>query len=200
MKKLLILSCVTLLCAGNIAVVAADPSTAPKAGPRAALFDGKNLDCWEVLKCEAVVENNNIFLRGGNGMVQTKKQYGDFVLEFEWKSLKEDQWDSGVYFRYDSIPANKPWPPRYQANMRKGQEGNVGGLKGAISQGLFKNGEWNSFKMTVRGTTVEMEINGKPAWKAEGLEGPKEGFIGLQAEIPGGGQCLFRNIFITELK
>ena len=200
MKNLLIHSCAALLCVFNLSVAAADNATVPKAGPRVALFDGKTLDGWDVLKCEAVVENGNIFLRGGNGMVQTKKQYGDFIIEFEWKSLKEDQWDSGVYFRYDSIPANKPWPPRYQANMRKGLEGNVGGLKEATSLGLFKNGDWNTFKMTVRGTMVEMEINGKPAWKADGLEGPKAGFIGLQAEIPGGGQCLFRNVFITELK
>ena len=45
-----------------------------------------------------------------------------------------------------------------------------------------------------------MEVNGKPAWKADGLEGPKEGFISLQAEVPNGGQYRFRNIFITELK
>jgi hypothetical protein len=76
----------------------------------------------------------------------------------------------------------------------------VGELKGAASHGLCKDGEWNSFKLTVRGTTVAMEINGKPAWKTDGLQGPKESFIALQAEVPGGGQCLFRNLYITELK
>jgi hypothetical protein len=190
-----------VLSALAFAVVAADqPKALPPSGQRVALFDGKTLEGWDVLKCEAVVENGSILLRAGNGMVQTKKKYGDFVLEWEWKSLKPDQWDSGVYFRYDSIPANQPWPPRYQANLKKGVEGNVDGLEDAASHGLFKKGEWNSFKLTVRGTTAELEINGKPAWKADGLKGPKEGFIGLQAEIPGGGQCLFRNIYITELK
>jgi hypothetical protein len=121
-------------------------------------------------------------------------------MEYEWKSLKEKDWDSGVYFRYDSIPDGQIWPPRYQANLRQGDEGNVGFLKGATSRGLFKSGEWNSFKLTVIGTTAAMEINGKPAWKADGLEGPKKGFVGLQCEVPGGGQCLFRNIYITELK
>jgi hypothetical protein len=79
-------------------------------------------------------------------------------------------------------------------------EGNVGGLKGAESKGLLKDHEWNSFKLTVRGTKAELDINGKPAWKADGLEGPEEGFIGIQAEVPGGGQHRFRNIYITELK
>lgn len=179
---------------------AADGVKAPKPGPRVALFDGKNLDAWDVLKCEAVVNDGSILLRAGNGLVQTKKKYRDFVLEYEWKALKDSEWDSGVYFRYDSVPDNQPWPPRYQANLRQGDEGNVGGLKGATSKGLFKDGEWNLFKLTVRGTTAEMEINGKPAWKATGLEGPENSFISLQAEVPGGGQNRFRNIYITELK
>ena len=52
----------------------------------------------------------------------------------------------------------------------------------------------------MRGTHAELEINGKPAWEANGLEGPKESYIALQAEVPGGGQHRFRNIYITELK
>lgn len=191
---------VAVFCLVLVSSFAADQATTPNKGTRVSLFDGKTLAGWDVLKCEAAVDNGNILIRAGNGLVQTQKKYGDFILEYEWKPLKADQWDSGVYFRYDSVPNNDPWPPRYQANLRKGDEGNVGGLKGATSQGLIRNGAWNSFKLTVQGTTAAMEINGKPAWKAAGLEGPKEGFIALQCEVPGGGQCLFRNVYITELK
>lgn len=172
----------------------------PAKGPRTCLFDGRTLNGWDVLKCQAAVEDGAILIKGGNGMVQSGGQYADFVLEYEWKSLKAKDWDSGVYFRYDSIPDGQIWPPRYQANLRQGDEGNVGGLKGATSRGLFKDGEWNSFRLTVTGTTAAMEINGKPAWKTDGLEGPKRGFVGLQCEVPGGGQCLFRSVYITELK
>ena len=183
------------------AATAAEPAAAPAGGgARVSLFDGKTLAGWDVLKCEAVVDNGEILLKSGNGLVQSQKKYGDFVLEFEWKPLKDDKWDSGVYFRYDGVPANRPWPKRYQANMRKGDEGNVDGLAGAKSTGLIKPGDWNSFKLTVRGTKAEMEINGKPAWKADGLAGPTESYIALQAEVPGGGQNRFRNIFITELQ
>ena len=77
--------------------------------------------------------------------------YGDFILEFEWKKLAEDAWDSGVYFRYDTVPPKRPWPGRYQVNLRKGLEGNVGGIEGAESSGLIKPDEWNRFKLTVRG-------------------------------------------------
>ena len=62
---------------GHQAVLAADPQ-APKPGQRVALFDGKNLDAWDVLKCEAVVDNGEILLKAGNGMVQTKKNFSFF--------------------------------------------------------------------------------------------------------------------------
>ena len=166
---------------------------------RVALFDGETLKGWTVLSCEAKVENGNLLLESGNGLVQTEARYEDFVLEFEWKPLREDGWDSGVYFRYDSVPAGNPWPRRYQANLLKGSEGNVGGLENARSEGLIKNGQWNRFKLTVQNTHASMEINGQSAWHADGLEGPEEGFIAFQAEVPGGGQHLFRNIYLTEL-
>lgn len=180
-------------------VLALDMAGAEATGKRMPLFDGKTLEGWSVLKCEAVLDNGEILLKAGNGLVQTEKKYGDFILEYDWKALRQDRWDSGVYFRYDSVPANRPWPARYQVNLLKGMEGNVGSLKEARSSGLTQDGEWNRFKLTVWGTRAELEINGKPAWKADGLEGPRQGYIALQAEVPGGGQFRFRNIYITEL-
>ena len=200
MKNLLVYSLVAAWVVFGQQAVSASDATPAKPGQRVALFDGSDLDVWDVLKCEAVVDNGEILLKGGNGLVQTKKKYKDYVFEYEWKALKDDKWDSGIYFRYDSVPADKPWPPRYQANLLKGDEGNVAGLKGATSKGLCKDHEWNSSKLTVRGSTAEMEINGKPAWKATGLEGPEWSYIAIQSEVPGGGQFRFRNIYITELQ
>jgi 3-keto-disaccharide hydrolase len=198
MKTRFVCAWVALWCV--LPVFVADQAKALAAGRRVALFDGQSLDGWDVLKCEAVVDQGEILIKAGNGLVQTRKQYSDFIIEYEWKALKGTNWDSGVYFRYDSVPAGKPWPPRYQANLRQGEEGDVPGLKGATSRGLFKDGEWNSFKLTVRGATAEMEINGKPAWKTAALQGPRKGFISLQAEVPNGGQNRFRGIYLTELK
>ncbi len=162
------------------------------------LFNGKDFTGWDILKCEAVVQDGMILLKAGNGLVQTKEQYADFVLDCEWKALKPDRWDSGIYIRYTEVPKGRPWPGRYQANIRKGMEGNMGGVKGATSKGLIKPGEWNRFVLTAKGTTAALEINGKPAWKGDGLKVPK-GFISIQAEVPGGGQFLFRNIRIRVL-
>ena len=166
---------------------------------RVSLFNGKDLKGWSILKCEAEVKDGNMFIKSGNGLVQTAKKYQNFVLEYEWKALGENKWDSGVYFRYTSVPKGRPWPKRYQANLLKGKEGDVGGIEGASSKGLLRDREWNKFKLTVNGSKISLQINGKDAWKSDGLEDLEAGFIAMQAEVPGGGQHYFRNIFITEL-
>ncbi len=163
------------------------------------LFDGKTLEGWDVLKCKAQVKDGAILLEDGNGLVQSKKQYKDFVLEYEWKALKSDEWDSGVYFRYTEIPEGSPWPPKYQVNLRKGMEGELVGFDEGKNKVPTKAGQWNHFELTLKGTVASLKVNGKQAWKVDGIESP-EGFISLQAEIPGGGQFLFRNIRLTELK
>ncbi len=195
----------TLVTALALATTSCTACKSPKAvengkNARVALFDGKTLNGWTVLKCVATVDNGEILIVSGNGLVQTEKKYRDFVLEFEWKPLKAQKWDSGIYFRYGSVPPNRPWPARYQANLMQGQEGNISDLPGAQSKGLVKPGDWNRFKLTVRGTKAALEINGTPAWQADGLGDPAEGYIALQAEVPGGGQHRFRNIYLTELK
>jgi hypothetical protein len=173
---------------------------APAPAPASvALFDGTSLDGWDVLKCEAEVQDGCLLIKSGDGIVQTKEQYADYVLEVEWKALNVGKfYDSGVYIRYTEIPKNAPWPKNYQLNLSRGQEGNIPGIKAASSKGLVKEGEWNRFKATVKGTKVALEINDKPAWEVNEIQSPK-GYIGLQAEVPRGGQFLFRNIRLTKL-
>lgn len=180
-----------------LAVCAATAQAGEIKGKTRDLFNGKDLTGWKAITCEVEVCDGAILLKSGNGVLQADGEYGDFILELDWKALnKEPQmWDSGIYFRYTTIPAKRPWPAHYQVNLRKGLEGNVE-LPGAKSSGLTKPGEWNHFKLTVQGSGAALEINGKPAWKADGLEVPK-GFLSLQSEVPGGGQFLFRNIRIT---
>lgn len=168
-------------------------------GDRRSLFNGENLEGWKLLNCDAVADNGEILIRDGNGLVQTERQFVNFVLEFEWKALAEDNWDSGVYFRYDKEPDKRPWPSRFQVNLRKGMEGNVDGIKGAESRVKIREGEWNSFRLCVQGNAATLHINGEEAWQGEGMVGPPAGFIALQAEVPQGGQHRFRNIYITEL-
>lgn len=162
------------------------------------LFDGQTLDGWQVTGCETVVEEGAILLKSGDGFVRTNHRYDDFVLDLEWKALRAEKYDSGIYLRADLPEEGRPWPRRYQINLLQGKEGMLIGKPETGPKGSIKPGQWNRFRLTVIGSTAAMEINGKPAWKADGLESAA-GYIGLQSEVPGGGQFLFRNITVTEL-
>ena len=165
------------------------------------LFDGKTLNGWKVVTCEAEVADGAILIKDGNGFLLADKQYADFVLECDWKALNTNMWDSGIYIRSDALPepgAKFPWPKQHQVNLRKGEEGAIPGVDKAKCSALFKKGEWNHFKLTVKGDTAELEFNGEKAWTKNGIT-PAKGYLCLQAEVPGGGQFLFKNITILEL-
>lgn len=190
-----------LILAGALALgnITCSVRAADDAGFRHSLFNGRNLDGWQVYGCDAAVENGLLVLKSGNGWLRAKQLYTDFVLDVDWRALKSTDYDSGIYIRAE-LPkkAGQTFPSRYQVNLKQGDEGNLKQLKDAKSSGLVKPGDWNHFRIIVVGNTAELEINGKPAWKASGLEN-REGFIGIQSEVPLGGQYEFRNIVVTEL-
>jgi hypothetical protein len=163
-----------------------------------ALFDGQTLNGWDILTCDAQVQDGAILLKAGDGLVQTERKYRDFILDLEWKALRDDNWDSGIYFRYPNVPTGRPWPQRYQVNLRKGMEGNLDAIPTGKNPVPIKPGEWNRFILTVRGPTAALTVNGSPAWQVDDLE-ELESHIALQAEVPGGGQFLFRKIQLTDL-
>jgi hypothetical protein len=164
------------------------------------LFNGRDLAGWDVTNCEVAVEDGALVLKAGNGLVRSNLEFGDFVLELDWRARNPDAYDSGIFVRanFPSEKKGRAWPDRYQINLKRGEDGNLVGVKDAVSTGLAKPGEWNHFKITCVGPKIELEINGKPAWKHDGLKADR-GFIGLQSEVPAGGQFEFKNIRVTEL-
>jgi len=176
----------------------AEQASGTQSGVRYSLFNGKNLDGWHVTNCQAAVENGAIVVQSGNGLVRADHRYGDIILELKWRARKADAWDSGVYFRSELPAEGKNWPTRYQINLKKGEEGNLTVVKEARSSGLVKDGEWNSFKLTSIGHVATLEINGQLAWKTDKIES-LDGYVGLQVEVPLGGQFEFKDIYITEL-
>jgi hypothetical protein len=168
------------------------------------LFNGKDLAGWVVTTCTAKAENGTLVLADGNGWVRTEKQYGDFVLDLEWKNLKAEKFDSGVYFRSEKLKPGKRFPDKYQINLLQGEEGSLVTNKqvkvvgeGKV-KGLAKAGEWNRLRLTCVGGKAELEVNGKPAWKVDGIV-PAVGFIGLQCEVTGGGPFEFQNLKVKPL-
>ena len=189
----------------SLALVVAGSTTLPSrtaaaepVGHRVKLFNGENLQGWHVTNCDVVVENGNMVLKEGDGFVRADSRYRDFILEADYRALQADKYDAGIYIRCELPTGTRPWPTQYQVNLKQGDELNLNKFPTGRSAGLVKPGEWNHFKLTVVGDKASMEINGKPAWEAQGIE-TKDGFIGIQAEVKLGGQFEFKEIYVTEL-
>ena len=180
----------------------AEPLAAQEANVRcghtSSLFNGTSLDGWAVQNAAKVeIQDGNLLLKEGNGWLRSHHVYADFQMHVEWKALQAEAYDAGIYLR--AQPGGAPFPKRgYQANLLQGKEGNIGSLPGAESQGLVKPGDWNAFDITVVGDRVTMVINGCPAYSVGGIKEPV-GHVGIQVEVPKGGQFLLRNLCITEL-
>ena len=168
------------------------------AGYEMPLFDGKTLDGWTAEnEAAAEVQDGMLLLKAGDGWLRSDHTYGDFILHVEWKALKADQYDAGIYLRAGR--EGKPFPKRgYQINLKQGQEGTLIGNKAGKVSGMIKPGQWNAFDITAKGEQVTLEINGKQAYQTDGLKFPR-GYVGIQVEVPLGGQFLLRNLKITEL-
>jgi len=200
-----------------------------------ALFNGKNLDGWEQRSGTAKyrVEDGAIVgttvLKTGNSFLCTKKTYGDFILEFEFKVAKG--MNSGVQFRseyytkdteaevngkkkkfpadrvfgyqYEIDPSDRAWTGGVYDEARRGW---LADLKNNPAAGkAFKNGEWNKARIECRGDHIQTWINGvKAADFKDGMT--RRGLIALQVHGIGDGkknkpgeEIRWRNIRLKEL-
>jgi hypothetical protein len=193
------------------------------------LFNGQILDTFRGWKSEAMpagwhVVDGALVKEGEVDELVTRRQYGDFELELEWKIGREG--NSGVFYRatreYDHIY----WSgPEYQllddANAPDGRSqltatASAFGLYAAPAGIVKPFGEWNTTRIVVKGEHVEHWLNGQlavaydlgsPEWKAKvaaskfakfphyGLA--KRGYIGIQGDHPG--DLALRHIRIREL-
>jgi len=200
-----------------------------------ALFDGKTLDGWEQHsgKAEYRVEDGVIVGKTvagtGNSFLCTKKKYGDFVLEFEFKVAPT--MNSGVQFRSEfyaqetkaeidgkpkTFPADRVFGYQFEIDPSaraytggvydEARRGWLADLKdNAAARKAFKQGEWNAARIECKGESIRTWLNGVAA--ADFKDGlTKEGIIALQvhgigkAEDKAGQEVRWRNLRIKELK
>jgi hypothetical protein len=228
-----ILSLPALIC-GLVSSVAGTASAAEENGFRP-LFDGKSFDGRSIAgwvqrggTAKYTVENGEIVgetvLNTPNSFLCTDRDYGDFILELEYKA--DLGLNSGVQIRsqcFDQETPNPGNPKRpiaagrvhgYQVEIDTRDKSKSGGIYDEARRGwldeLKKNpaaskaskpGEWNKFRIECRGDSIKTWINGVPAADlTDGLT-PK-GFIALQVhgtklETPL--HVRWRNIRIKEL-
>lgn len=183
------------------------------------LFNGKNLRGWKVLNgtAEYKVENGVIVgvskLNTRNTFLTTKKEYSDFILEYEVKM--DDALNSGVQIRSNTIPEylNGAFHG-YQIELDPSERAWSGGIYDESRRGwlyhleyspkakmAFKHSEWNKFRVEAIGHSIRVWINGVPS--ADLMDDmTSEGFIGLQVHGIGnnkekeGKKIQFKNIRI----
>ena len=199
-------------------------TTAKKKGQAwKSLFDGKSLDGWKQRNGTATYEVVDGAILGStvegspNSFLCTTENYGDFVLEFETKVLRDDL-NSGVQIRSHSTPDyrdGRVHGPQVEMEFSPGQAGYIYGeaSTGAwISPGAgekthdaFKNDQWNSYRVRAVGPRVQVWINGEKVTdvkNAKDLNAKNPGFIGLQVHSYRGehpAQVMWRNIRIREI-
>jgi Domain of Unknown Function (DUF1080) len=223
----------TLLVAA-IAATFSSPTHAADEG-YVSLFDGKTLDGWEQRsgKAEYRVEDGVIIgktvLDTGNSFLCTKKKYGDFVLEFEFKVAPD--MNSGVQFRSEfytkettveingkprKFPADRVFG--YQFEIDPSPRAFTGGVYDEARRGwladlkdneaarkAFMNELWNGARIECRGDSIKTWINGVLAADLKDSM-TKEGIIALQVHGIGnktekaGEEVRWRNLRIKELK
>jgi len=142
------------------------------AGADDAVFNGKTLDGWMVMPESPAVWRVIQDKKSGEAMIArqpassylwTKEKFGDFVLEMEYKV--SPGCNSGVFFRTD--PGNAVQGGfEIQIFDSAGQEPtthNTGAFydaKAASSMPEKPAGQWNKFKLEVKGPKIIVEING----------------------------------------
>ncbi|MDD2328904.1 MAG: DUF1080 domain-containing protein [bacterium] len=161
------------------------------------LFNGENLDGWEILNgtAEYKVEDGTIVgisrLNTPNTFLATQEHYGDFILEFEFKV--EDGLNSGVQFRSNSLKEYRDGRVHgYQFEIDPSDRAWTGGIydesrRGWIyplnynpeGQKAFKHEEWNKARIEAIGSSIRTWLNDVPC--AELLDNTTaSGFIALQ--------------------
>lgn len=167
-----------------------------------ALFNGRDFTGWRFSLQKTgdpwpenwKIKDGVIYLTGAmRPHIVTTREFGDFEMKFEWRALTP-KFNSGFYIR------SKPDAGNNQIRVDRNYEGAflAGTITGAKPMPTLQKavGEWNEWRVLVKGTAVTLWCNGKLAWEATGLA-PARGHIGLQAE---GTPMEFRNLQVRELK
>ncbi|MPR34528.1 3-keto-disaccharide hydrolase [Salmonirosea aquatica] len=182
----------------------------PSAKKAIKLFNGKNLNGWDIKGTEKwYVDNGDLVCESGPdkayGYLATEKFYKNFDLTLEFK--QESNGNSGVFFR-STFEGTKVsgWqvevaPPNHDSGGVYESYGR-GWLKQIpdAEEGYLKMGEWNTMRIRVEGGHVQTWLNGHAMVDFEDDKiAAGEGAIALQIHDGGGIKVRWRKIMLTEL-
>ena len=166
------------------------------------LFDGSSLNGWEQLNGKAAyrIEGDEIVgttvANTPNSFLTTTEDYGDFILEFDYKvdpsmnsgvqirSLSDPDYKKGRVHGYqvEIDPSDRAWSAGIYDEARKGWLYSL--ENNPKAQQAFKQNEWNHYRVEALGDTLKTWINGvEAAHLVDDQTG--SGFIALQVHAIG---------------
>jgi len=163
------------------------------------LYNGKDLSGWiqrngmaPFKAVDSMIVGSTI-LNTPNSFLCTEKNYGDFILEFEF--IVDSSMNSGVQFRSLSLPEYYNGRVHgYQIEIDPSKRGWTGGIYDEARKGwlyplneeneesarkAFKNGQWNKARIEAIGNHIKTWINEVPVANLYD-ETTDSGFIALQ--------------------
>lgn len=186
------------------------------------LFNGKNLDGWVGNKTSYKAEDGMIVIDPageGGGNLFTEKEYGDFILRFEFQLTPGGNNGLGIHapLTGDAAYVGKEiqildnTADKY-AELKEYQfHGSVYGVMPAKKGFLKPVGEWNQQEVIVQHPKIKVILNGTTILEGDYLEASKNGTLdgndhpGLQRSsghigfLGHGDVVRFKNISIKEL-
>ena len=174
------------------------------------LFNGKNLDGWNIHGTELWYVENGILIcesgpDKGYGYLSTEKFYDDFDLTVEFK--QEANGNSGVFIR-STFEGTKV--SGWQVEVAP-PGSDTGGVYESYGRGwlikpdkekdkVLKMGKWNKMRIRVVGNQIQSWLNGTSMISLEDeIIGKGKGSIALQIHDGGGIKVRWRNLLVNEL-
>ena len=187
------------------------------------LFNGKDFTGWVNVNCapETWTVKDGIIVCSGipTGVLRTEKQYENYILELEWRHIKEGG-NAGLFIHSDPITApGQPFTRSIEVQILDGRNtenytshGDVFAIHGATMKpdkphpgGWMRSlpserrckpaGQWNHYRVESRDGQISLAVNGKVVTLASEAN-PRKGYICLESE---GSEAHFRNIRIQQL-
>jgi hypothetical protein len=169
----------------------------------ASIFDGMSLDGWRGATAGYAVESGMLVAKktsGGN--LFTVKEYGDFILRFEYRL--EPGGNNGVSIRGHEIQILDDDAPKHRGLKPCQYHGSIYCLVPARRGHTKPPGQWNFEEITVRGSRWKVAVNGTTIVdvdlasvpEAEALAKRTKGPLGLKGHSS---RVEFRNLRIKEL-
>lgn len=181
------------------------PANTPVWGEPIQLFNGKNLDGWNVAgtKNQWVVENGILRTPKAGSNLITNEKFNDFKLHVEFRYTKGS--NSGIYLRgrYELQVIDS-----YGKDPAKDLLGAIYGFISPTEMAAKPAGEWQTYDITLTGRFISVTLNGKQVicnQEIPGITGGaldsnegESGPIYLQGDHDGNTE--FRSIVITPAK